>query len=104
MEKELENLNDNPLPITYTVKDGKVTGVDMDAMDFLDVIEPPKDAKEEEKKTFEKFKDTELPLSATVSDKADTLEVPKDAVNVTEKDFEAVFGQNTMGSGSGSDF
>ncbi|MCT2007656.1 hypothetical protein M3C74_06115 [Micrococcus lylae] len=103
VDEVLDSLNDNTFPVTFTVKDGKVTAVEMDVMDILDVIEPPADAEEDEVKTFEEMKEAELPISVELSDKADSLEVPKGAVELTEEDFENAFGAQN-GSGSGSDF
>lgn len=104
-DEVLDMMNDKPFPVTYTVEDGKVTAMEMDVMDVLDVIEPPEDAEAEEVETFEKVRDTELPVKATMSDEADTLEVPKDAVQVTEEDLNAVFGGSSGSTGSGgSDF
>lgn len=101
VDETLEQMNDDTFPVTYTVKGGKVTAMEMDVMDVLDVIEPPADAEKDEIENFEKMKEAEMPISAEISDKADTLEVPKDAMEVTEKDLEAVFGSQ---NGSGSDF
>lgn len=101
MDEALEMMNDKPFPITYTIEDGKVTAMEMDVMDILDVVDPPKDAKPEEVETFEKARETELPVKATMSDEADTLEVPKDAVQVTEEDMNAVFGGMSGSTGSG---
>lgn len=104
VQKRLDSLNDNTLPITYTVEDGKVTAMEMDVMDVLDVIQPPDTATEEEVELFEKLKDTEMPIAAQISDAADTLEVPSDAVPLTQADLEAVFspqsGSGSMESGS----
>lgn len=110
VEEQLEAFNDNTFPIVYTVEDGKVTAMEMDVMDVLDTIQPPDDAEADEVETFEKMKDTEMPIAAQISDDADTLEVPEDAVQVTEADIEAVIGSpngsgsSGSGAGAGSDF
>ncbi len=107
VQEQLDAFNDNTFPITYTVEDGKVTAMEMDVMDVLDVIQPPDDAEANEVEMFEKLKETEMPVASQMSDAADTLEVPSDAVPLSESDLEAVFGMQTApgsdsGSGSGS--